>query len=331
MCNKTWTKRFKTANSRDYAVAFCFTFEFGSMSNVDRKRKANGDQNLTPRKKFQKDQAGAFNDRQSHNAISSNHSSPGSLPPLPDIDEKYVDEVFTHVTVSANTNYDRLEFLGDAYIEVIASQLIYERIPTLPAGRMSQLRESLVKNETLGQYTVLYGLDKRLKQFKRIQNESKQAAWLKIKGDVFEAYVAAVVLSTPDGFSTVKTFLTQLWAPKVDAVVAEPRASLKSKEELGRKLLGKGVTISYVDEREPVIHYGQGKETYYVGVYLTGWGWENQYLGSGKGLSKGVAGQEAAAAALKNHPLIDEIVAVRNAFYEQKKEEDRQKENLEKE
>nr|KAK5438986.1 hypothetical protein LTR18_008421 [Exophiala xenobiotica] len=301
------------------------------MSTFDRKRKVNDDQNVAPRKKFQRDEAGAFNDRQSHNAVSNHQSSPGSLPPLPNIDEKYVDEVFTHMSVSPTTNYDRLEFLGDAYIEVIASQLIYERLPDLPAGRMSQLRESLVKNETLGQYTVLYGLDKRLKQFKRIQNENKQAAWLKIKGDIFEAYVAAVVLSTPDGFSTVKKFLTLLWAPKVDFVVAEPRASIKSKEELGKKLLGKGVTISYVDEREPVIHYGQGKETYYVGVYLTGWGWENQYLGSGKGLSKGVAGQEAAAAALNNHPLIDEIIAARNAFYDQRKEEERQKENLEKE
>ncbi len=228
--------------------------------------------------------------------------------------------VFTHPSLAPTTNehYDRLEFLGDAYLELISSQMIFDRFPDLGAGGMSKLRESMVKNETLSQYTVLYGLDRRMKQYKRFANEPAQA-WLKIKGDVFEAYVGAVALSSPDGYSIAKAWLTQLWSSKMDAVAATPQASPKSKEELAKKILGAGVKINYVDEREPVIHYGQGVETYCVGAYLTGWGWEGQFLGSGKGRSRVAAGQEAAAAALNNHPLIDEIIAKRDAFYAQKK------------
>ncbi|KAL6242419.1 hypothetical protein RBB50_010558 [Rhinocladiella similis] len=293
------------------------------MSNIDKKkkRKAEGRHNPHTSKRLHRDHTGALNNHPQQDNKPNEHATSNSLPRLPEIQDKFRDDVFTHVSVSREHNYDRLEFLGDSYIQIIATQLIYESSTALSAGEMSQLRESLVRNETLSQYTVLYGLEKRLTEFTRLQRNMSSPAWLKTKGDVFEAYIAAVVLSNPDGFAVAKNFLTQLWAPKVEAVVAEPQASPKSKEELARKLQGHGVLIKYVDERKPEIHYGQGKETYYVGVYFTGWGWENQYLGSGKGLSRTAAGQEAAAVALRNHPLVDEIASVRAAFYARKEEE----------
>ena len=280
------------------------------MSDPKRKRKSTNGHSPPP-KKFLGD---------SHNGKESTYSAsnpltPGSwLPKIPNIDDKYREQVFTHSSQATKSNpgYDRLEFLGDAYLEVFASQLIYDRLYHLPEGRMSQVRESLIRNETLSEYTSLYGLDKELKNAKRF---ASTGSWVKIKGDVFEAYVAAVVLSTSDGYEVARKWLIQLWEPKIQAVLATPAASPKSKEELAKKILGRGVRIDYMDEKKPVIHHGRGKETYYVGVYLTGWGWDNQYLGSGKGLSKVAAGQEAAAAALNNHPLIDEIAAKKAAFY----------------
>ncbi|KIX03512.1 uncharacterized protein Z518_07065 [Rhinocladiella mackenziei CBS 650.93] len=286
------------------------------MSSVDRKRKPTGGHS-PPHKKFQK---GSPNHGPDKFPPLTSSSDNGLLPPLPSIDEKFRDVVFTHQSMAGSPaeSYDRLEFLGDAYLQLFSSRLIWDRLPFLPAGRMSQVRESLVKNETLAQYSDLYGLTKQLKNFKRFQNGPPQT-WLKIKGDLFEAYVAAVVLSTPEGFERVRNWLLHLWEPKIEAITSKPEASSKSKEELAKKVLGKGVRLNYEDEREPIIHYGQGRETYFVGVYLTGWGWENQYLGSGKGLSRNAAGQEAAAAALENHPLIDEIIAKKTAFYAEAK------------
>lgn len=283
------------------------------MSDFNRKRKFAGGNNIHP-KKVQHDKP----EQPTQKPSTYKPSDSSLLPPLPEIDEEYRELVCTHpsLTTNSNSNYDRLEFLGDAYIELFASQVIFERFPLLTAGRMSQLRESMVKNETIGQYAVLYGLDKQLKQYKRFQNESP-TAWLKIKGDVFEAYVAAVVLSSSNGSEVAKEWLSKLWEPKMEAVSAAPKPSLKSKEELAKKIAGKGVKINYEDEKQPIIHYGKGLETYFVGVYLTGWGWENQYLGSGKGLSRVEAGQAAAAAALENHPLIDDIAAKKAAFYQQ--------------
>ncbi|EHY54278.1 hypothetical protein HRR83_008143 [Exophiala dermatitidis] len=285
------------------------------MANIGQKRN-HGECHNKPAKKVHLDNSVSANGHGFKNSPADN----ALLPPLPFIGDQYRNTVFTHQSTAGATgdSYDRLEFLGDAYLELIASQLIFERLPTLPVGRMSQVRESMVKNETIGQYSVLYGFDRQLKDCNRLRQQPP-GVWLKIKGDVFEAYVAAVVLSHPDGFDVAKKWLTQLWEPKIEAVSAKPPPSTNSKNELARKISGAGIRINYVDERPPIIHYGKGTETHFVGVYLTGWGWENQYLGSGKGLSKVEAGQAAAAAALDNHPLIDEIAAKRTAFYASKK------------
>jgi len=67
-----------------------------------------------------------------------------------------------------------------------------------------------------------------------------------------------------------------------------------------------------VEEREPQIQqHNKGKTMYTLGVYLTGWGWIHQHLGSGSGWNKTEAGNEAAKAALANHPLIDQIAEVK--------------------
>ncbi|KIV80034.1 hypothetical protein PV11_07567 [Exophiala sideris] len=282
----------------------------GSMSHFDKKRKADYQHNPS-HKRVQRDHPRAFDNKPTQHSDRNIQSNIESIPPLPEISQQYENVVFTHPSVNAQprANYDRLEFLGDAYLELIASQLIYAKFSVLEAGRMSQVREDLVKNETLANYVVLYGLDKRLTQGDRLQR-GPEKSWLKIKGDLFEAYVAAIILSNPtDGFDITKKWLSELWGPKLDAQSAHPQVSSQSKVDLAKKIMGNGVKINYVDERDPVVHFGKGKETYYIAAYLNGWGWENRYLGSGEGLSRVAAGQAAAAAALSNKPLIDEIVA----------------------
>ncbi|KAI1610186.1 ribonuclease III [Exophiala viscosa] len=297
------------------------------MSHFDRKRKTNNHHN-SPNKRVQRDDPRALESKPMQQPDKDINSSDQSIPPLPAISPRYEDVVFTHPSVNTQpgASYDRLEFLGDAYLELIASQLIYAKFPDLGAGRMSQIREDLVKNETLANYVVLYGLDKRLSQWERLQRESKHA-WLKIKGDLLESYVAAIILSNPtDGMAIIKKWLGELWGPKLDAQSVQPQVSSKSKEDLAKKISGKGVKIKYVDERDPVVHYGKGKETYYIAAYLNGWGWENRYLGSGEGLSRIAAGQAAAAAALSNRSLIDEIVAKRAETLAQQRNETQRKE-----
>lgn len=247
-------------------------------------------------------------------------AQPVSLPDLPSVHNASLERaVFTHPGAPVNIapegmeqNYDRLEVLGDAYVEVIATRLIWDQFKNMPAGRMSQVREDLVKNETLAGFASQYGFDKRVSVSVPEEQKAQSKRWLKIRGDVFEAYVAAVILSNPDhGFDMVEQWLRELWLPRLSQV--QPvQTVLRYKEQLAKKVMSKGIKLRYVEE-QPVKQLDGGMQTYYIGVYLTGWGWQDQHLGSGTGLNKAIAGDEAANRALQNSPLIDQVAAAKVA------------------
>ena len=238
-------------------------------------------------------------------------------PELPKIGAEYESQVFTHMSAlgaedsgQANKSYEQLEFLGDAYIELFASRLIMKKFPSLPAGKMSQLRESLVKNETLAELTCMYGFDTKFRGSSDVRHNPSK--WTKVKGDIFEAYVAAVILSNPDkGAELAEEWLVELWTPRLALGKDKQVPDMRSKVQLAGKIGGKRVKINYVEEREPA--FERGDQVFFMGAYLTGWGWDNQHLGSGKGTSKAAAGNDAAAKALHNTALMDEIVAAKKA------------------
>ena len=245
-----------------------------------------------------------------------------TLPQLPIIlDPSMAETPFIHSSIlktefskSPNASYDRLEFIGDAYIELIATRLIYDLFPNLPAGRMSQVRESLVKNETLAEFSSAYRFDERTRLTKTFDEAKAKGnkAWKKFLGDIFEAYVAAYILSDPlNGFATAEKWLTELWSPKLQKVDSPPET--RAKDDLARKLMGKSTKLDYRDEAPPEMIRSEGKVWYTIGVYFTGWGWERQYLGSGRGLSRTQAGTRAAEQALLN-PISDKISDVKKEF-----------------
>lgn len=158
-------------------------------------------------------------------------------PPLPDVpDETLRTGAFTHHSLMNSKNlyvsslepiisFERLEFLGDSYIELISARLIYHRYPHLGPGRMTQLREYLVGNSSLGSISREYGLDKKI----RVADPdlaSKSGGWQKNLADSFEAFVAAVVLSNgAEGFAIAEKWLHALFLPMLVAYAPDPATS----------------------------------------------------------------------------------------------------------
>lgn len=165
-----------------------------------------------------------------------------TLPPLPPIKPQYQKTAFCHKSLyttsrelaTSDLTYERLEFLGDAYIELFASRLIYESYSHLPAGRMSQVRELLVKNETLAELSRSYGFDRNIAvgaEIGELLRDSRgrgNKGYNKIVGDVFEAYVAAVVLSDFEGrgFEKAEAWCRDLWEGKLERAKKEDRSLL---------------------------------------------------------------------------------------------------------
>ncbi|TKA31127.1 hypothetical protein B0A50_02096 [Salinomyces thailandicus] len=236
----------------------------------------------------------------------------------------------TAQTTSTNPiTYENLEFLGDAYLELLASRLLYTHFPHLPAGHQSQLRELLVKNSTLASFALAYKFDTRVQVGDRERMERDARArgnkgFDKVLGDVFEAYLAAVVLGGGDeGFAVAEKWMQGLWAPRLAEVVREesgqyftPGLNLTrddgknagenvydpaAKAELQKRVLAAGTKLEYEPYRASVELKGDkiGQNRHFIAVYLTGWGYERKLLGKGEGRNKVEAGNYAASDAMR--------------------------------
>ncbi|KAL8717896.1 MAG: hypothetical protein Q9225_004906 [Loekoesia sp. 1 TL-2023] len=247
------------------------------------------------------------------------------LPELPKIqDPHFAEAPFTHQGTLGDAayahrdklslNYERLEFLGDAYLELIASRVVLPRFPSFDPGKLSQTRQLLVCNETLANFSERYGFDTRARLPAEIGRKkgSQEKAWIKVMGDIFEAYVAALIISDPEnGHSIAEKWLAELWEPlllrQVNPKVADPKA----KQVLATKIMTKGTKINYRDAGHP--EHSKGHSTFFIKVFYTGLGYTDFCLGSGKGPSKPEAGYDAATNAL-SHPRLAEIMAKKKQF-----------------
>lgn len=292
----------------------------------------------------------AYNDRDAHHKSSNTqqakshkkqHDSsakaplPTELPPLPSVTAEYSTAPFTHRSVTSESrsvndakalSYERLEFLGDAYLELFASRLIYTRFAHLPTGQMSQLRELLVKNDTLAEYSRAYAFDKRIlvADLVQMQADSRKSnkGYNKVLGDVFEAYISAVILSHGDkGFAIAEKWVCALWEPLLrDAIeqdknydpgfAAAPEDGSRdpskqydpdAKAKLQKRIIGGAdKKLAYEPYRASVELKGSqlGQNRHYIAVYLTGYGYDRKELGRGEGKNKVEAGNWAAIEAM---------------------------------
>ena len=267
---------------------------------------------------------------------------PTELPPLPKILDSTLEEaVFTHPGLSAN-NYERLEWLGDAYLELIASALIYQTFQDTASGRCSQFREMLIRNTTLAGYFREYGLTTKAALPESLgkdralgRGRSSDKDPLKTQGDMFEAYVAAAITSDPNnGLANTTAWLKALFGRTIrDHIIANEKKQLNTseretlrtdtrennfsaKEQLRLAIGAKGINLRYVDVPGNRQDRDLKLPLYSVGVYLDGWGEMNKLLGTGTALGKKEAGQKAAKMALENKKLIKVYEAKKKAFNE---------------
>lgn len=245
-----------------------------------------------------------------------------SHPPLPAVlDEVLKTAALTHSGMTkqpSDPSYERLEWIGDAYCYMIASSLIYQTFPNLDPGKCSQHREILIRNSTLCTYTRLYNLDKHANfpeefglQGRIGGTSASDKQRQKVLGDIFEAYVGAVILSDPqNGVQRAAEWLKALWGPELaDAIRKEENtkpatSQISPKTELERAISVPGVKIQYRD----LPNYRKDKMTklpmFTVGCFLTGWGETDKQIGFGSALGKKEAGAKAAQLALDNRKLI---------------------------
>jgi len=109
-------------------------------------------------------------------------------------DEALLKRALTHRSATGPHN-ERMEFLGDAVLQLVISEYLYEKRPDTPEGRLSRLRSRLVKDSTLGDVGACLGIGKHL----RLGSGEKKTGGHRresILADAVEALFAAVYLDS---------------------------------------------------------------------------------------------------------------------------------------
>ncbi|KAK5660842.1 hypothetical protein OQA88_12213 [Cercophora sp. LCS_1] len=250
-------------------------------------------------------------------------------PPLPQVMNARLEHAA--LTHSGNNegviNYERLEWLGDTYLETIATLLIHHTFPDLREGRCAQIRELLVRNSTLAEFAKEFGLDKRAKLPQEFTEQGRiggtkasEKQMVKVLGDLFEAYIGAIILSDPKhGVNRVTEWLRIVWAPMIEPHLKtelrrEPASTILPKTQLERLIGAKEVKIEYRDLPSHKKHKEHNLPVFTVGCFLHGWGESDKQLGYGTALNKKEAGQNAAKMALENRKMLKPFVEKKEAY-----------------
>ena len=186
--------------------------------------------------------------------------------------------------INKTENYERLEFLGDAVLELVSSEYLFKRNPSLPEGELTKMRASMVCEPSL----AFCARDLELCQFIRLGRGEMSTGGRErdsIASDVMEAVIGAIFLD--GGMEQATIFINKF----VLSDLEDKQLFHDSKSCLQELMQGKlKMDFSYelLEESGP-----EHSKTFRVAVWAGG-----EILGEGSGRTKKAAEQQASYQAL---------------------------------
>ncbi len=210
-------------------------------------------------------------------------------------DEALVQEAFTHrstINEKSNTNLhnERLEFLGDAVLELVATEFLFKKFPKKPEGKLTNLRSALVKGDHLSEVARNMNLGQYLIMSK---GEEKSGGRNKdyLLANVVEAFIGAIYLGKD--FSHAQDFIEKFILCHLEKIMST-RGHIDAKSEF-QEIAQRSkppITPNYQVLNEK----GQDHDKIFtLGAYLN-----DEKVGEGQGKSKKEAQIAAAQNAIEN-------------------------------
>jgi len=186
----------------------------------------------------------------------------------------------------------RLEFLGDAVLELVISDTLYHKYPDLAEGQLTKLRAATVYEPSLCTIAKKIGLDKAI----LLGNGEEASGGRKrdsIIADALEALIGAIYLD--GGFESACEFILTNFKSTIDSNVEKGfEADYKSRlQEIVQKISKNAVSYRIIAEEGP------DHDKLFTAEVLNG----DEVVGSGVGRSKKDAEQQAASEALSQMEL----------------------------
>lgn len=190
---------------------------------------------------------------------------------------------------SASEHNERLEFLGDAVLELVVTEYLYINYIE-PEGILTNWRSSLVRTESIGAAASRLGVEPLLR-LSRGEKRGTERARGQILANAFEAIVGALYLER--GYEACKVFITENILSTFDDILKtgswmDPKSRL---QEIVQSQVGATPSYRVLSEEGP-----DHEKEFTVGVYV-----DDKLIGKGNGPSKQTAQVAAATSALKKY------------------------------
>lgn len=188
---------------------------------------------------------------------------------------------------TSTDSYERLEFLGDAVLDLIVTEIIFDLFPDKNEGFLTKLRAKLVKGDTLAMYARKLQLNELMFLGERVQGQGIEQS-KSVLSDVFEALVGALYVDI--GYEATSQFVRKVIEGYVDFdQIIDTLDNYKSLLlEFAQANQMEIPTYSVISEKGP----GHNK-TFGVQVFV-----DEEPIAQGTGKSKKEAEQKAARKAL---------------------------------
>lgn len=183
---------------------------------------------------------------------------------------------------------ERLEFLGDAVLELVVTEELYKRFPDKPEGDLTSFRAALVNANMLAEITAKLEVNDFL-LLSRGEAKDMGRARQYILANAFEAIVGAIYLDTY--YEGARSFIHRVLLPHLDEVLEkklykDPKSVF---QESAQERVG--ITPTY----EVVREWGPDHDKHFVvGIFLG-----DELIAEGEGLSKQTAQEDAARLGLQ--------------------------------
>lgn len=183
---------------------------------------------------------------------------------------------------------ERLEFLGDAVLELVITDYLYHKYPQKPEGELTAYRSSLVNSNTLASVAEKIGMNSFL-LLSRGEAKDTGRARQYILANTFEALIGAIYLD--QGYDAAQTFIAaHLFGLIEDIVQKKSFIDAKSRfQEMAQEKVSITPSYKLIKESGP-----DHNKIFSVGVFLS-----EQQVATGDGKSKQEAEQKAAEKALE--------------------------------
>ena len=159
-------------------------------------------------------------------------------------DEHLYEVAFMHGSYSAKIGvdytYERLEFLGDAVLNLSIADILYQRFPNLPEGLLTKARANLISRASITRLGVSICLEEFLflsKGEERMGGRSRPSSI----GNAMEAVFGAIFLES--GFDTAKECITRLLKEAIEDMPFAHQLDDNPKGELQEYLMKKGLPL----------------------------------------------------------------------------------------